>query len=71
MISIERCGVELFDKRYNDEIAASAYRASTRLLGGESIVSVIDSLFRLGWYSHEVTRIIVLAKAICSRKAVS
>ncbi len=61
----------MFSERYDDEIAASAYRASTRLLGGESIVSVIDSLFRLGWYSHEVTRIIILAKTICNRKAVS
>lgn len=63
--------MELFEDRYNSEIAASAYRVSTRMLGGEKLMSIIDSLFRLGWYSHEVTQIIILAKTICNRKAVS
>lgn len=54
----------LFPERYDDEIAATAYRVSTRMLGGESINRIAYSLFQTGWYSHEVTKILCIAKAI-------
>lgn len=54
----------LFTERYDDEIAATAYRVSTRMLGGESVNRIAYSLFQNGWYSHEVTKILCIAKAI-------
>lgn len=56
-----------FSRQYDDEITAAAFRVSTRMLGGEDIGEIAKSLYRIGWYTQEVNRILFLAKAMIAK----
>jgi hypothetical protein len=57
----------MFSERYDDEILATAYRVSTRILGGESFLKIAESLRLIGWYPAEVGKILYKAKIMAYR----
>ena len=59
----------LFPEKYKSEIIASAYRVSTRLLGGEDVGNIVQSLYNTGWYYDEVNKIMLVARLIAKRGA--